>query len=102
MLETVKRVTNWPVQFGGHQHTGWLPAGAAIPLPTSVVDVSLDIEIQSDGDGYLLCYSSKDGTVHGDTWHRSVVEAVNAATMDFGVPPTHWQPDQVQNVQLDR
>ena len=100
MLEIVKRVTGLPVQFGGEQHTGWLPAGAAIPLPTPVVDVLLDLEIQSDGDGYLLCYSSQDGTVHGDTWHQSVVEAENAAANDFGVQRSQWEPVQKLDVQL--
>ena len=51
MFEIVKRVTSLPVQFGGEQQAGWLPAGAAVPLPTPAIDVLLDIEIQSDGDG---------------------------------------------------
>ena len=100
MFEIVKRVTSLPVQFGGEQHTGWLPAGAAVPLPTPAIDVFLDIEIQSDGDGYLLCYSSQDGTVRGDTWHQSVVEAENAAAKDFGVRPSQWEPGQKPDVQL--
>ena len=94
MLEIVKRVTGWPVRFGGEQHTGWLPAGAAVPLPTPILDVLLDIEIQYDGDGYLLCYSSHDGTVQGDTWHQSIVAAENTAAEDFGVQPSQWQPGQ--------
>ena len=61
VLEIVKRVSGVPVKFGGESHSGWLPAGAAIPLPTPVLDVLLDIEIQFDGSGYLLCYSSQDG-----------------------------------------
>ena len=88
MFEIVKRVTSLPVQFGGEQHTGWLPAGAAVPLPTPAIDVFLDIEIQSDGDGYLLCYSSQGGTVHGDTWHQSVN------------PPTIKTGDDLSVVQL--
>ena len=45
MLVIVKRVTGVPVRFGGEEHRGWLPAGAAVPLPTPVRDVLLDIEI---------------------------------------------------------
>lgn len=100
MLEIVKRVTGLPVQFGGEQHTGWLPAGAAVPLSTPVIDVLLDLEIQSDGDGYLLCFSSQDGTVHGDTWHQSVIEAENAAANDFGVQPSQWEPGQKSDAHI--
>ena len=86
----VKWGVGLPFRLGGKPHSGWLPPGAAIPLPTPIRDLLLDIEIQSDGDGYLLCYMSQDGTFSGDTWHQSMAEAEQAAQQDFGVQPSQW------------
>jgi hypothetical protein len=41
----VKRVLAIPFTFGGEEHSGWLPPGAATPLPTPVQYVVLDVEI---------------------------------------------------------
>jgi hypothetical protein len=90
MTKIIKRVSGLSVRFGGEVHSGWLPAGAAIPLPTPIRDVLLDLEIQFDGDGYLLCHRSHDGTVQGDTWHPTIIEAERAAAQDFGVQPSQW------------
>ena len=94
-LEIVKRVIGFPVKFGGEEHTGWLPAGAAKPLPTPVRNVLLNIEIQSDGSGFVLCHSSQDGVEQGDTWHPSVAEAEKAAAEYFGVLASHWEIGKV-------
>jgi len=75
----------------GEEHTGLLPAGAAKPLPTPVRDVLLNVEIQFDGSGYLLCYSSTDGTVFGDTWHETLSDAERAATEYFGIDGSEWE-----------
>jgi hypothetical protein len=97
MSNVVKRIVGFPCRFGGEQHTGWLPAGAAVPLPTPVRDVLLDIEIEFDGYGYLLCYHSQDGTVHGDTWHQSLGDAEQSAAECFGVESRQWQPVEPTN-----
>ena len=91
-MSPLKRVVELRVRIGGQQHSGWLPAGAATPLPTPVRDVLLDIEIQDDGSGYLLCYASRDGSAYGDTWHESVEAAEQAAAEYFGVQPSQWDP----------
>ncbi|MDB5391758.1 MAG: hypothetical protein JWM11_7404 [Planctomycetaceae bacterium] len=87
------RITNFPFEFGGEVHSGWLPPNAAIPLPTPIQHVLLDIEIQFDGFGYLLLYSSQDGSISGDTWHQTMAEAQQAATQNFGVQLLEWQQD---------
>ena len=92
MSTVVKRIVGLPVRFGGEEHTGWLPKGAAKPLPTPFRDVLLDIEIQKDQSGFLLCYSSRDGSISGDTWHESLVQAEQAATTYFDVRPSQWLP----------
>jgi hypothetical protein len=91
-MTVVKRITGLPVLVGGEKHSGWLPAGAAVPLPTPRRDVVMDLEIQFDGHGYLLCYASRDGSVSGDTWHQSLAEAERAAAETFGVQSAQWQP----------
>jgi hypothetical protein len=90
MLKTMKQINGVPVRIGGDQHTGWLPAGAARPLPTPIRELLMDLEILYDGSGYLLCYSSRNGSVHGDTWHASVLEAEQAAIEYFGIEPRQW------------
>jgi hypothetical protein len=96
VIEVVERVVGFPVRVGGEQHSGWLPARAraATPLPTPIRDVLLDIEIQYDGSGFLMCYTSQDGTVSGDTWHQSLQEAKNAASESFGVRSSDWLPGE--------
>jgi hypothetical protein len=90
-METVKRIAGLACLFGGEPHSGWLPPGAAIPLPTPIREVLLDIEIQYDASGYLLCYSSPDGSVVGDTWHPLLADAEETATQDFGVQLSQWK-----------
>ncbi len=78
------------VRFGGVEHTGWLPAGAAKPVPTPVEDLRIDIEIQSDAPGFLLCWQSQDGTKGGDTWHQTLADAEATARENFGIESSHW------------
>jgi hypothetical protein len=90
-LEAIRRIEGLQVRVGGEPHSGWLPAGAAQPLPTPVRDVVMDLEIQFDGDGYLLCYASRDSSIYGDTWHKSAQEAEQAAADSFGADPSLWR-----------
>ena len=89
-MMVVEMIKARPVRIGGEQHTGWLPANAAIPLPTPIREILLNIEIQNDGAGFLLCYSSTDGTVYGDTWHESLADAESAAFDNFGIARAEW------------
>jgi hypothetical protein len=92
-MSVAKRVLGLPVRIGGEQHSGWLPVRAAQPLPTPIRDVLMDIEIEFDGYGYLLCYQSRDGSVYGDTWHETLAEAEQTAANSLGVQPSHWRDD---------
>ena len=89
-MSRVKRVQRFPFRLGGEPHSGWLPPGAATPLTTPIRDVLLDIEIQAEVEGYLLCYKSEDGTIVGDTWHQSIADAERVAQQDFGVQSSQW------------
>src|SRR5262245_46896508 len=90
-MKTVRRVSSFPIRFGGVEHSGWLPPGAAKPLPMPIEDAILDLEIMFDGTGYLLCWSSGDGKHVGDLWFETVKDAEAQACRDFGVSPSQWQ-----------
>ena len=90
-MSVVKKISGHKVRVGGTQHSGWLPEGAATPLPTPVRDIEFNIRIEFDGAGYLLCYVSVDGELYGDTWHETLGDAEEAALEMFGVTPGQWQ-----------
>jgi hypothetical protein len=90
-MPVVKRVVGLPVRFGGEEHSGWLPPGAAWPRPTPIRDLLADVEIESDGTCFFLCYRSQDGSVSGDTWHQTIEDAERAAEECFGVQPSQWR-----------
>jgi hypothetical protein len=91
MNNVVKHVTGLPFQFGGEEHSGWLPRGAAKPLPTPIENVMLDIEIVSEGSGYLLCWNAREGKRSGDWWFKTLSEAEVAATEYFGITRNQWK-----------
>ena len=90
-METLKFIKNRPMTIGGDEHSGWLPAGAATPLPTPIRHLLINFEIQFDGGGYLLCHESTDGTVSGDTWHQKLADAEKAANDWFGIAASEWR-----------
>ena len=91
-MPVMERIDAFRVTFGGEPHSGWLPPGAAVPMPTPVHEVELDLTIESeDGGGFLLIYVSRDGSVRGDTWHESVANAREQAHFWFDVPTDAWR-----------
>jgi hypothetical protein len=91
MGDVVVQMNGVPFRFGGEQHTGWLPAGAAAPHPTPVHDVLLDLSISRDGSGYNFEWRSRETAHWGDTWHQSLEEAKQQAYAQFGINPDAWQ-----------
>ena len=89
-MPVVKRVIGLPFRFGGEEHSGWLPAGAAKPLPTPIQDVILDVQIESDPSGFLLVWSARDGDQWGDLWFQTLAGAEAAGQAYFGIEPNHW------------
>lgn len=94
----LKKVDGWPFTFGGDIHSGWLPPGAAIPLPTPIEHEFLDISIEAEGSGYLLIWNARSSATcrdrrppkTGDTWHATLADAEQAAFEEFGIEPQHW------------
>jgi hypothetical protein len=91
VMMVVKQILGHSVTFGGEWPSGWLPQGAAIPNPTPTRNVALNITIESDGAGYLLCWTSSDHAVAGDLWYQMLADAEQAATENFGVANDQWQ-----------
>jgi len=90
-MSVIKEIKNFKVAISGEQHMGWLPAGASNPLPTPTREVVLNITIEHDGFGYLLCYASSDGGIFGDTWHETLEDAESEASEYFGVHLDDWE-----------
>jgi hypothetical protein len=87
----IERISALPVRFGGVEHSGWLPPGAAKPLPTPIEDVLLDLDIVEEDDGFLLCWSSGDGRHKGDRWFERIEDARREAAEAFGAEQSLWQ-----------
>ena len=91
MITVVKQILGHRVTIGADPHSGWLPAGATTPLPTPARVVVLNVTIEFDGSGYLLCYESVDGSLANDSWHQTLEEAEQAAIESFGIRASQWQ-----------
>ena len=90
VVKVIKRVVGLPFQFGGEEHSGWLPPNAAQPLPTPIENVVLDAEIIFDGTGNLLCWQARHGNRSGDLWFETLARAEAAATEYFGIASEQW------------
>ena len=89
-MAVIKRVSGLPHRFGGVEHSGWLPPGAAIPRPTPIEDVVLDVHIEDIGAGFLLIWESRDGSKFADTWHQSLEHAEEYAKVELGIERDQW------------
>ena len=98
MSTVLKKVEAWPFAFGGEEHSGWLPPGAATPRPTPVERELLDVSIEREGGGYLLIWAARLSPTCrelrppkvGDSWHQSIDGAETAARDEFGIEREHW------------
>ena len=87
----LKRVSGHSWTYGGEEHSGWLPAGAARPPRTPIVTVTLDLEIVADGSGFLVVYRAReDESLTGDWWLATAEDAQVWAEERFGVRPDRW------------
>jgi hypothetical protein len=88
----IKQVIGLHWRRGGEEHSGWLPPGAAIPLPTPVRHAIVDVTIEDYGDGYLLICESRNTADSWDTWHPTLEEAEEQAESWLGIRPSDWEP----------
>ena len=91
MEKLLYRLTGREVTFGGESHSGWLPDAAALPLPTPLQRVTLDLSIVEARPGsYFLLWNEPAGRLAGDTWHPSAEEALEQAELSFGIARAEW------------
>jgi hypothetical protein len=69
------------------EHSGWLPEGAAKPSPTKPRHV--EVWISHESDAYYLFIT--DGEHVFDTWHQTLVDAMNQAEFEYGIRPEEWR-----------
>jgi hypothetical protein len=100
----IKKVEGWPFTFGGEVHSGWLPPGAATPLPTPIEHEVLDVAIVTCDGGYLLEWAARPSEICGkllppkvgDSWHETIDDAEAAAQEWFGIERKHSLPHPAQ------
>ncbi|MEI8571174.1 hypothetical protein J0667_04345 [Methylomonas sp. WH-1] len=79
------------VFVAGDQKTGWWPVANTTSDNTSSTRRELfDIDIYFDGSGYLLCYSTTNQGLYGDSWHLTEFDAKQTALEEFGVQINEW------------
>jgi hypothetical protein len=88
---TIRLVAEWTTDFGGEEHTGWLPKEATEPEPTPVSRVELALAILEDGpESYILEWRGPTQETSGDRWYPSVEAALAEADEFFGIPRDAW------------
>jgi hypothetical protein len=92
-MAVLRRASGVSFEYGGHEHSGWLPPGAATPLPTPVQHVTLDVTIEGDDVcGYLLVFVAREDPDFGnDYWYENAADAEAAAKDWFGIGPGRWE-----------
>src|SRR5262245_26772847 len=60
-MSEIKLACEWTVEFGGEEHSGWLPEGAATPKPRPIRRVDLAFVILCEGpESFILEWSGPD------------------------------------------
>ena len=80
----------WTVDFGGEEHSGWLPKGAAPPETTPVQRVALALVIMKQDGGCILEWRGPTQDMSGDRWYSTVDDALADADKLFGIPADAW------------
>jgi hypothetical protein len=91
-MKVYSQIRKRRLRVGGEQHTGWKLELASTPLHSPVRDLDFEFQIKDDGNAnFLLCYSSLDGSLYGDTWHQTFAEAAEVALVEFGIQTHEWE-----------
>ena len=90
-MAVIRRLLAVPIRFGGEEHSGWLPANAVSPPPTPVEEALVDFEIREVKGGYILEWYSRNTRHHGDLWYETVEDALEQASIDWGIQPEEWR-----------
>ena len=90
-MKVLKQILGRAIQFGGQEHSGWLPANAASPRPTAIENDFLDIRILQTEGGFFLEWQSRNPNRTSDTWHETIKDAEAQAAYQFGIEAWEWK-----------
>jgi hypothetical protein len=91
-MRVLKEVIGKRVEFGGEEHTGWLPLNSVVPQPTSIENAIVDVRILEEGSGgFILEWVSPDAYPPSDSWHATIEEAEGEAKDQFGIEASEWK-----------
>ena len=88
-MPIVREIRGLKRSFGGPNQAGWL-APEAVPPYAQETTINLQIE-QNDDGFFLISESSHPHFSSGDTWHKTLDDAVAQAEFQFGVKPSEWK-----------
>lgn len=74
--------------YGGR--TGW-SLNDQCGSTRKVMDVTVNLEIQSDGGNGFHLVIAPDGFFTADTWHETLQSAIETSQELFGIDPAEWQ-----------
>ena len=84
------------IHYGGEDHDGWLPVGAALPVSNPRVSLVCYVQITEDSGFILECYARdpqfRTPPYSWDSWHESLEEAEAEALSELGIGPADWDP----------
>ena len=75
---------------GGDAHHGWLPLGAAAPLPTPELTVAFDVQVRTEDTSWFLEWTCSRPEFSGDLCCRDLGDALDAALDQFGIEADEW------------
>jgi hypothetical protein len=90
-MKLLKQVLGKQIEFGSEEHTGWLPLDSAVPPPTPVEKVVVDVRILETDGGFIVKWESKDTHHSNDSWHTTLPDAQKYAQDQFGIEATEWE-----------
>jgi hypothetical protein len=91
----IRRIQEYTILLGGEAPVGWIPPGASQPQPTPKHAEVFEFEISREEDGFLLTWKAHPSPTvgdltEGDSWYRSLEDALQAGLTNFGIPIGRW------------
>ena len=90
-MKILRQVLGKQIEFGGEEHTGWLPLKSAVPRAMPVERALIDVRILETEGGVILARESKDDGQSNDSWHATLEDAQHQAQDQFGIKASEWE-----------
>jgi hypothetical protein len=90
-MKLLKQVLGKQIHFGGAEHTGWLPLNSAVPPPTHLEKVAVDVRVLETDVGFIVEWESENPHHSNDSWHATLGDAQDFAQAQFGIEALEWE-----------